>query len=62
MEKKIHMLLISILLSVTAWLFIDSFIVSVGFFRYLIIELFLLGMNKLSIYIFKKYQLYDKDE
>jgi len=53
-EKIVHTFLLGMLFSVVSWLVIKNLIVEMNFIRYFIIEIFIVGMLKLSTYINQK--------
>jgi hypothetical protein len=53
-EKGVHRFLISLVMSLTSWLVINSLLVKVELWKYFIIEIFLLLMFKLSTYTNQK--------
>jgi len=57
-EKILHRFIISILFSIASWFIINNLIVSVSFWKYLIIEILLLVMLKLNTMLTKKLSLW----
>ena len=57
-EKVIHRFIVSILFSIASWFIINNLIVSVSFWKYLIIEILLLVMLKLNTMLTKKLGLW----
>lgn len=57
-ERVIHRFLISMLFSLASWFIINNLIVTVSFWKYIIIEVLLLLMLKLSTVLTKKLGLW----
>jgi hypothetical protein len=57
-EKLIHRFIISMFFSLISWLIINNLIVDVYFYKYMIIEILLLVMLKLSTLLTKKLGLW----
>lgn len=57
-EKVIHRFIISMLFSIASWFIINNLIVSVSFWKYLIIEILLLVMLKFNTMLTKKLGLW----
>jgi len=53
-ERMIHAFLISFTCSILSWMIINLLIINIEFYKYILIELLLLVMLKLSLYIQKK--------
>lgn len=53
-EKVALQLLSSILLSVTMWTIVNNFIINIGFWKYLIIELLLLFLFRIYIFVHQR--------
>ena len=56
-EKVVHKLLISIVFTVLNWIVVDFLIVDISFWRYLIIELFLVISLKFYTFTTRKLDL-----
>mgnify|MGYP006269558949 CR=1 FL=1 len=56
-EKILHGLIISMCFSVVAWLIVNNLIITIPFWKYFIIELFLVGMMKLFKFTIQKLNL-----
>lgn len=54
LEKVVHTFLMGMLFSVVSWLVIKNLIVEMSFIKYFIIEIFIVGMLKLSTYVNQK--------
>jgi hypothetical protein len=53
-ERMVHTFLVGILFSVVSWLVIKNLIIEMSFIKYFIIEIFIVGMLKLSTYVNQK--------
>jgi hypothetical protein len=56
-EKRIHRALISLVFSLINWLLVDLFLVELPFWKYFIIELFLVISMKFYIFTTRKMNL-----
>lgn len=54
LERVVHTFLMGMLFSVVSWLVIKNLIVEMSFIKYFIIEIFIVGMLKLSTYVNQK--------
>ena len=62
MEKKIHSIAISILLSAVAWTVVDAFLIAITFWQFVIIEI-IIGIGELfSIFVKKKFGLLNTED
>jgi len=57
-ERVIHRFLISMLFSLASWFIINNLLVTISFWKYIIIEVLLLLMLKLSTVLTKKLGLW----
>ena len=55
MKSILHRLLLGLFTSVCCWFVIDLFIIEIGFFRYLLVELLVMSGHKLYLYLSQKY-------
>jgi hypothetical protein len=53
-ERIVNTFLVGILFSVVSWLVVKNLIVEMSFIKYFIIEIFIVGMLKLSTYVNQK--------